>query len=119
MRGTLLDELQRQYVVTARAKGLTEMRLLLKYPVRTAINPIVSTIGWMLPAIISGEVLVSMVMNLPTVGPILLTALLNQDMYLAGSVVLILSSLTVVGTLISDVLLTWLDPRIRFESIAP
>lgn len=119
MRGTLLDELQRQYVVTARAKGLTEMRLLLKYPVRTAINPIVSTIGWMLPGIISGEVLVSMVMNLPTVGPILLTALLNQDMYLAGSVVLILSSLTVVGTLISDILLTWLDPRIRFESIAP
>lgn len=119
MRGTLLDELQRQYVVTARSKGLSETRLLLKYPVRTAINPIISTIGWMLPGIISGEVLVSMVMNLPTVGPLLLTALLNQDMYLAGSIVLILSSLTVLGTLISDILLTWLDPRIRFESIAP
>lgn len=119
MRGTLLDELQRQYVVTARSKGLPEFRLLLKYPVRTAINPIVSTIGWLLPGIISGEVLVSMVMNIPTTGPLLLTALLNQDMYLAGSVVLILSSLTVVGTLISDILLAWLDPRIRFESIAP
>ncbi len=119
MRGTLLDELKRQYVITARSKGLTEIRLLLKYPVRTAINPIVSTIGWLLPGIISGEVLVSVVMNIPTTGPLLLTALLNQDMYLAGSVVLILSCLTVVGTLISDILLTWLDPRIRFESIAP
>ena len=106
-------------MITARSKGLTETRNLLKYPVRTAINPIVSTIGWLLPGIISGEVLVSMVMNMPTTGPLLLTALLNQDMYLAGSVVLILSCLTVVGTLISDILLVWLDPRIRFESISP
>lgn len=119
MRGTLLDELKRQYVITARSKGLPEIRNLIKYPVRTAINPIVSTIGWLLPGIISGEVLVSMVMNIPTTGPLLLTALLNQDMYLAGSIVLILSCLTVIGTLISDILLTWLDPRIRFESIAP
>ncbi len=119
MRGTLLDELKRQYVITARSKGLTEIRLLLKYPVRTAINPIISTIGWLLPGIISGEVLGSVVMNIPTTGPLLLTALLNQDMYLAGSVVLILGCLTVICTLISDILLTWLDPRIRFESIAP
>ena len=119
MRGTLLDELKRQYVITARSKGLPEIRNLMKYPVRTAINPIVSTIGWLLPGIISGEVLVSMVMNIPTTGPLLLTALLNQDMYLAGSIVLILSCLTVIGTLISDILLTWLDPRIRFESISP
>ena len=119
MRGTLLDELKRQYVITARSKGMPEIRNLMKYPVRTAINPIISTIGWLLPGIISGEVLVSMVMNIPTTGPLLLTALLNQDMYLAGSIVLILSCLTVVGTLISDILLTWLDPRIRFESIAP
>ena len=119
MRGTLLDELRRQYVITARSKGLPEIRNLIKYPVRTAINPIISTIGWLLPGIISGEVLVSMVMNIPTTGPLLLTALLNQDMYLAGSIVLILSCLTVIGTLISDILLTWLDPRIRFESIAP
>ncbi len=119
MRGTLLDELKRQYVITARSKGLTEIRLLLKYPVRTAINPIISTIGWLLPGIISGEVLVSLVMNIPTTGPLLLTALLNQDMYLAGSIILILSCLTVIGTLISDILLTWLDPRIRFGRIAP
>lgn len=119
MRGTLLDELKRQYVVTARSKGLTEVRLLMKYPVRTAINPIISTIGWLLPGIISGEILVSVVMNIPTTGPLLLTALLNQDMYLAGSVVLILSCLTVIGTLLSDILLTWLDPRIRYESLTP
>lgn len=115
MRATLLDELNRQYVVTARAKGMKEGRLLLKYPVRVAINPIISTIGWMLPAIISGEVLVSTVMNIPTTGPLLLGALLNQDMFLAGSIVMILASLTVIGTLISDILLAWLDPRIRYN----
>lgn len=115
MRGTLLDELNQQYVITARAKGLSERKLLIKYPVRVAINPIISTIGWMLPTIISGEILVSTVMNIPTAGPLLLNALLNQDMYLAGSIVFILSILTVVGTLISDILLAWLDPRIRFE----
>jgi peptide/nickel transport system permease protein len=115
MRGTLLDELRKQYVVTARAKGLKEGRLLLKYPVRISINPLVSTIGWMLPSIVSGETLVSIVLNIPTTGPILLGALLAQDMYLAGSFLLILSVLTVTGTLISDILLAWLDPRIRYE----
>jgi peptide/nickel transport system permease protein len=115
MRGNLLDELQKQYVITARAKGVTELRLLFKYPVRLAINPIISTVGWVLPAIVSGEVLISIVLSLQTVGPLLLRAVLAQDMYLAGSIVLILSSLTVFGTLISDILLVWLDPRIRYE----
>lgn len=115
MRGMTLDELNKQYVITARAKGLTELRLLFKYPVRVAINPIISTVGWMLPAVISGEQLVSMVLNIPTTGPLLLTALLNQDMFLAGSIVFILSVLTMIGTLISDVLLAWLDPRIRYD----
>lgn len=115
MRGTLLDELEKHYVVTARAKGLSERWLLFKYPVRISINPLVSTIGWMLPSIISGETLVSIVLNIPTTGPILLGALLAQDMYLAGSFLLILSVLTVTGTLISDILLAWLDPRIRYE----
>jgi peptide/nickel transport system permease protein len=115
MRGTLLDELNRQYVITARAKGLSELRLLMKYPVRVAINPIISTIGWMLPGIFAGEQLVAMVLNIPTTGPLLLGSLLNQDMFLAGSIVLILSVLTLIGTLISDILLAWLDPRIRYE----
>ncbi len=114
MRGTVLDELNKQYVITARAKGMKERDLLLKYPVRVAINPLISTIGWMLPGIISGEVLVSMVLNIPTTGPLLLRALLNQDMFLAGSIVMLLSTLTVIGTLISDILLVWLDPRIRY-----
>jgi peptide/nickel transport system permease protein len=114
MRGCLLDELKKQYVVTARSKGLAERRLLFKYPVRVAINPIVSTIGWLLPQIVSGAPLVAIVLNLPTVGPVLLRALLFQDMYLAGSIVLILSVLTLFGTLISDLLLAALDPRIRF-----
>jgi peptide/nickel transport system permease protein len=118
MRGMMLDELNKQYVITARAKGLSELRLLVKYPVRTAMNPVISTIGWMLPAIVGGEVLVSMVLNIPTIGPVLFTALMNQDMYLAGSIVFILSILTVVGTLVSDILLVWLDPRIRYEEVA-
>ncbi len=117
MRGMMLDELNKQYVITARSKGLTEIRLLVKYPVRTSLNPMISTIGWMLPSIISGEVLVSMVLNIPTTGPVLLQALLNQDMFLAGSIVFILSVLTVIGTLISDILLVWLDPRIRYEGM--
>lgn len=116
MRGNLLDELSKQYVVTARAKGLPYVRVLLKYPVRVAIIPIVSTMGWLLPHTVSGEVIVSMVLGLPTTGPLLLQALLNQDMYLAGSIVFILSVLTVVGTLLSDLLLLWLDPRIDFEA---
>jgi len=115
LRATLLDELNRQYVITARSKGLSELKLLFKYPVRVAINPTISTIGWMLPTIISGEVLVSMVMNIPTTGPLLLQALLQQDMYLAGSILLILSALTVIGTLLSDILLAWWDPRIRYD----
>ncbi len=118
MRSGLLDEIKKQYVVTARAKGVKELKLLLKYPVRVAINPIVSTIGWILPATISGESVVSIVLNLPTTGPLLLDALLNQDMYLAGSFILILSVLTVVGTVISDILLAALDPRIRYQGLA-
>ncbi len=115
VRGCLLDELSQPYVVTARAKGLPERKLLLKYPVRIAINPIISTIGWLLPSIVSGETLAAIVLNIPTTGPLLLTALRSQDMYLAGSFILILSSLTLLGSLISDILLAWVDPRIRYE----
>jgi peptide/nickel transport system permease protein len=118
MRGNLLDELQKQYVITARAKGLSERPILFRYPVRIAINPIVSTIGWLLPAIVGGEVLVSIVLNLQTTGPVLLEAVTGQDLYLAASIILILSTLTVIGTLIADLLLAWLDPRIRFEKAA-
>ena len=116
VRANLLDELNQQYVVMARAKGVPELRLLLKYPVRIAFNPILSTIGWMLPYIIGGEVLVSTVLNLPTIGPLLLSATLNQDMYLAGSILLILTGLTLLGTLASDILLAIIDPRIRFTA---
>ncbi|MEP3278278.1 MAG: ABC transporter permease [Stappiaceae bacterium] len=115
MRANLLDELYRPYVVTARAKGMTEFQLLMKYPVRVALNPFISTIGWILPTLVSGEIIVAVVMNLPTTGPLLLRALLVQDMYLAGSLILIVSLLTVVGTLISDLLLAWIDPRIRYQ----
>jgi peptide/nickel transport system permease protein len=114
MRANLLDELPRLYVTTARAKGMSENRLILKYPVRVALNPFVSTIGWTLPGIVSGSIIVSVVLNLPTTGPMLLTALQSQDMYLAGAILLLLSVLTVIGTVISDALLAWLDPRIRF-----
>jgi len=114
LRATLLDELSKPYVVTARAKGLTEARLLLKYPVRIAMNPVFSTIGWLLPGLINGGVIVGIVLNLQMIGPVLMQATLSQDMYLAGSVVLILGVLTVIGTLISDILLAWLDPRIRY-----
>ena len=105
LRATLLDELNKPYVTTARAKGLPEWKVILKYPVRIAINPLVSTIGWLLPSLIGGEIVVSKVLNIPTTGPVLLNALMVQDMYLAGGIVMILSCLTVVGTLISDVLL--------------
>lgn len=115
LRATLLDELQKPYVTTARAKGLPERDVILQYPVRLAINPLVSTIGWLLPAVVGGELVVSKVLNLPTVGPIILEATLAQDMYLAGAFVLMLSTLTLFGTLISDVLLAWLDPRIRYD----
>jgi peptide/nickel transport system permease protein len=116
MRANLLDELKKQYVTTARAKGVPELKILFKYPVRIAFNPLFSTIGWLLPAIISGEVIISVVLSIPTMGPTLLRATLAQDMYLVGSIVLILSTLTVLGTLISDFYLAWADPRIRFES---
>ena len=115
MRANLLDELRKQYVMTARAKGLAYWRLLLKYPVRVALNPLVSTVGWVLPAIVSGSTITSVVLGLPTTGPLLLRALLNQDMYLAGSMVMMLSFLTLIGTLLSDLLLLWLDPRIRYD----
>jgi len=115
MRGCLLDELQKQYVITARAKGVSERGLLFKYPVRVAINPIVSTIGWTLPGIVSGETITAIVLSLPTTGPLLFRALIAQDMYLAGSTVMFLTFLTVIGTLISDILLVWIDPRIRYE----
>jgi peptide/nickel transport system permease protein len=113
LRATLLDELRKPYVTTARAKGLAETRLLLKYPIRIAMNPIFSTIGWVLPGLINGGVIVGIVLNLQTIGPVLMRATLSQDMYLAGSIVLILSALTIVGTFVSDILLAWLDPRIR------
>jgi peptide/nickel transport system permease protein len=114
MRGMLLDELRKPYVQTARAKGVSERTLLWKYPVRVALLPIVATIGWSLRGIFSGSTIVAIVLDLPTIGPLLFQALLNEDMYLASSSVLITTILTVVGTFISDVLLVWLDPRIRY-----
>ena len=115
VRANLLDELEKPYVVTARAKGVGPWMLLLKYPVRIAINPVISTIGWLLPTLVSGSIIVAMVLSLPTTGPLMLTALMEQDMFLAGAFVMMLSVLTVVGTLISDILLAWVDPRIRYE----
>lgn len=115
MRANLLDELNKQYVITARAKGLSEWRLVMKYPVRLAFNPLISTIGWYLPQLFSGSLIVATVMNIPNIGPLLLRALQQQDMYLAGSILLIYCLLTIVGTLISDVLLAMADPRIRME----
>jgi peptide/nickel transport system permease protein len=116
MRANLLDELHKPYVITARAKGLSEWHLVLKYPVRVAINPLVSTIGWYLPQLFSGSLIVATVMNLPNIGPLLLHALISRDMYLAGAILLIYCFLTVIGTLLSDILLAWVDPRIRMES---
>jgi peptide/nickel transport system permease protein len=113
MRANLLDELHKPYVLTARSHGMGEMELLFKYPVRVALNPFISTIGWVLPNLVSGAVVTAIVLSLPTAGPLLLSALLAQDMYLAASFILMLSALTVIGTLISDLLLAWLDPRIR------
>jgi peptide/nickel transport system permease protein len=115
MRANLLDELEKPYVVTARAKGQRELTLLLRYPVRAALNPFVSTVGWSLAGLASGTTIVAVVLNLPMVGPLMLGALISQDMYLAGSLILMLSVLTVIGTLISDILLAWLDPRIRLS----
>ena len=113
MRANLLDELNKPYVNTARSKGLSEGRLLWKYPVRHALNPFVSTIGWLLPALVSGNVIISIVLNLPTAGSQLYQALLQQDLYVAAGFILVLSILTVIGTFVSDLLLAWLDPRIR------
>jgi peptide/nickel transport system permease protein len=112
-RANLLDELNKPYVETARAKGLKEGKLVWKYPVRVAMNPFFSTVGWSLASLISGQTLVAYVLSLQTTGPLMLRALMSQDMYLAGSFLLLLSTMTVIGTLISDILLAWVDPRIR------
>jgi peptide/nickel transport system permease protein len=113
MRANLLDELRKPYVVTARAKGLAEHRVILKYPVRAALNPFASTVGYIFPFIVSGSIIVSLVLSLPTVGPLLFKALIAQDLFLAGTILLLLAVMTVIGTFISDLLLMWIDPRIR------
>jgi peptide/nickel transport system permease protein len=115
LRANLTDELHKPYVVTARAKGLPEYKVVLRYPVRIALNPFVSAIGWVLPHLISGVTITAIVLNLPTAGPLLLRALVSQDMYLAGSFILLMGVLTLIGMLISDLLLALLDPRIRFN----
>ncbi|MEQ8709575.1 MAG: ABC transporter permease [Rhodospirillales bacterium] len=115
LRANLLDELRKQYVVTGRAKGLPRTRLLLKYPVRMSLNPFIADIGSLLPEIVSGSAIVGIILSLPTTGPLLLNALLNQDMYLAGSFLMFLSVLVVVGMFVSDIMLAWLDPRIRLD----
>jgi peptide/nickel transport system permease protein len=114
LRANLLDELGKPYVVTARAYGLSERTLLWRYPVRIALNPLISTVGWVLPTLVSGATITAVVLNLAMTGPLLLQALISQDMYLAGSFIMMLSALTVIGTLLSDLLLAWLDPRIRY-----
>ena len=113
MRANLLDELRKPYVVTARAKGLPEWKVVLKYPVRLALNPLVSTLGYLLPVLMSGSVIVSVVLGLPTEGPLLLRALLAEDLFVSAAIVMLLGTLTVIGTLLSDILLGILDPRIR------
>jgi peptide/nickel transport system permease protein len=113
MRANLLDELRKPYVVTARAKGLSEMRVIMKYPVRAALNPFASTIGYLFPYIVSGSIIVSLVLSLPTVGPLLYKALIAQDLFLAGTILLLLAVMTVIGTFVSDLVLMWIDPRIR------
>lgn len=115
MRANLLDELHKPYVTTARAKGLSEWRLIVKYPVRLALNPFISTIGWAFPQLISGSIIISFVLSLPTAGPLLLQSLLAQDMYLAGAFILLLCCLSVIGMLVSDILLALVDPRIRYR----
>lgn len=113
LRANLLDELRKPYVVTARAKGLSEMRVIVKYPVRAAMNPFASTLGYIFPFLVSGSIIVSLVLSLPTVGPLLYKALIAQDLFLSGTILLLLAILTVVGTFISDLVLMWIDPRIR------
>jgi peptide/nickel transport system permease protein len=114
MRANLLDEVRKPYVVTARARGLAETRVILKYPVRAALNPFASTVGYLFPFIVSGSIIVSLVLSLPTVGPLLFKALIAQDLFLAGTILLMLAVLTVIGTFVSDLILMWIDPRIRF-----
>jgi peptide/nickel transport system permease protein len=113
MRANLLDELRKPYLITALARGMPLWRAILKYPVRVALNPFISTIGYILPYVVSGSVIVSLVLGLPTVGPVLYKSLVAQDLFLAGSIVLMLGTLTVIGTLLSDLLLIAIDPRIR------
>lgn len=115
LRANLLDELRKPYVVAARARGIRERRLLIRYPVRVAMNPLFSTVGWILPSLISADVIVSTVLSLQTTGQLLLNALLSQDMFLAGSIILLGAMLTVIGTLLSDLALAWLDPRVRLQ----
>jgi peptide/nickel transport system permease protein len=117
MRANLLDELRRPYVMTARARGLPERKVIFRYPVRAALNPFASTIGYLLPFTVSGSVIISVVMSLPTVAPVLLHSLLSQDMLLASTIILMLGVLTVIGTLLSDLLLMWIDPRIRLGQL--
>lgn len=117
LRANLLDELEKQYVITARAKGMPPLRALIKYPLRMALNPFIADIGNLLPQVISGAAIVSVVLSLPTTGPMLLRALQSQDMYLAGTFLMFLAMLTVIGTLLSDLALAWLDPRIRFGRV--
>ncbi|MDS1272404.1 ABC transporter permease [Lipingzhangella sp. LS1_29] len=117
LRANILDELRKPYVTTARAKGLPEWRVILKYPVRMSLSPFISTVGWVLPTIVGGEVMVSIVLSLDTTGPLLLEALRTQDMYLAGAFILLLGALTLIGTLLSDLLLAWWDPRIRHSQL--
>lgn len=114
MRANMLDELGKPYVETAYAQGMSERQVVWRYPVRVALNPFISTVGWALPALFSGDVITAVVLNLPTTGPLLLQSLKMQDMYLAGSFILVLSVFTVIGTLVSDILLAWSDPRIRY-----
>ncbi|MBX3052414.1 MAG: ABC transporter permease [Caldilineaceae bacterium] len=113
MRANLLDELRKPYVITAQAKGLSRNRVIMKYPVRAAMNPFASTIGYLFPFVVSGSIIVSLVLSLPTVGPLLFKALIAQDLFLAGTILLLLSILTVIGTFVSDLILMWIDPRIR------
>lgn len=114
IRANLIDEINKPYVVMARAKGLGELRLLLKYPVRIALNPFISSIAWILPAMIAGEAITSIVLGLPTAGPLFIDALMNQDMQLAGAYVMLISIFTIVGVFVSDILLAILDPRIKY-----
>lgn len=118
MRANLLDELNKPYVEAARTRGISEWRIIMKYPVRMALSPLISTLGWYLPQLFSGSLILATVMNLPNIGPLLLRALTNQDMFLAGSILLVYSLLTIIGTLISDIMLAWVDPRIQLDRAA-